>query len=188
MKNVRLFLLGSSVVFACAAASVSASVTWSSDTTSNFAFTISGTGSAWGPGNLVSPSGIWDFPGGGDMELLSTNQVLLFQGGLGADFTPTSIAANFPGYEDKFTVPGQFIDGNSLYDTPAFSGWSGNYSISFDIPNPQDSSTWSWSMSMSGKGPALSDPGLALAIPEPNSLLLVCFGFLALPILHRRRR
>lgn len=176
------------MVFACAAISASAGVTWYSDSTSNFAFNISGTGASWGPGNLVSPSGLWDFAGGGEMQLLSTNQVMLFQGGLGADFTATDIAADFPGYDDKFTVPGRFMDGNTMYDTPAFHGWLGDYSISYNIPNPQDPSTWSWSMSMAAAGPALSEPGMALAVPEPNSLLLVCSGLLALPFLHRRRK
>jgi hypothetical protein len=188
MKNLRLFVLGSSVVFACAAVSVSASVTWFGDSTSNFAFSVSGTGSTWGPGNLVSPSGRWDFSGGGDLQLMSPNQVLLFQGGMGADFTPTAISASFPGYDDAFVIPGRVSDGNTLYDTPAFHGWAGSYSISYQIPNPQDASTWSWSMSMSGAGPALSDPNSPLAVPEPTSLLLVCVGLLALPILHRRRQ
>src|ERR1017187_5393984 len=116
MKNLRLFVLGSSVVFACAAASVSASVTWFGDSTSNFAFSVSGTGSTWGPGNLISPSGMWDFSGGGDLQLLSPNQALLFQGGMGVDFAPTTISADFPGYDDKFTVPGRFTDWNNLYD------------------------------------------------------------------------
>lgn len=192
MKHLRLIVLGSIVAFVCAAASVSASVTWSSDSPANFAFTLSGTGPTWGPGNLVSPSGLWDFTGGGDVELFGgTSRLSLTQGGMGVEFVTSASLDDFPGYGDLFAASGVVRDGNTLdpiLNTPQspFFGWSGRYGIQYDIPDPQNSSTWSWTMQMSGSGPALTAP--AVNVPEPGSLLLVGFGLMALPVLHRLRR
>jgi hypothetical protein len=192
MKDLRLIVLGSLVAFVCVAASVSASVTWSSDSASKFAFTLSGTGPVWGPGNLVSPSGLWDFTGGGDVVLFGgTSRLSLTQGGMGVEFVPSASLDDFPGYGDVFAASGVIRDGNTLdpiLNTPQspFFDWSGRYGIQYDIPDPQNSSTWSWTMQMSGSGPVLTAP--VVTVPEPSSCLLVTLGLLALPILRGHRR
>ena len=193
-----MILLISSVAFACAAARVNASVDWLSDSTNGFSLSLSGTGADWGTDGLdVSPSGLWSFEGSGEVRLSGPiNKVLLNEWGTGVEFIPTASHDNSVPYADKFTVPGVFQDGNTFDPDPPrgtpFAGWEGSYVIRYEITDLQDPSTWDWQMYVSCSGPAMDIPGprsdLVVTVPEPNSLLLVGFGLLALPILHRRQR
>jgi hypothetical protein len=197
MKNLRMILLSSSVAFACAAARVNASVDWISDSTNGFSLSLSGTGADWGTDGLdVSPSGLWSFEGSGQVRLSGpVNTVLLNEWGTGVEFMPTASHDNSVPYADKFSVPGSFEDGNTFDPVLAkgtpFAGWEGSYTLRYEISSLQDPSTWDWQMYVSCSGPAMNVPGpkpdLVVAVPEPNSILLVGFGLLALPILHRRK-
>ncbi|MGA2604870.1 MAG: PEP-CTERM sorting domain-containing protein [Verrucomicrobiia bacterium] len=193
MKYLRLILLSSSVALACVASSVSAAVTWSSDSATSFALTICGTG-PMGGGDFTSPSGQWDFEDSFDVMNVSTS-LQLQQCGSSMKFTPTGMTDSLPGYFGFGYVDGDNYEGGNTASGPGCTlpGWSVGSFITYQVADTHNPNTWQWTVECYGSGPELPDwgckpnwPCQEIVVPEPGSLWLAGVGVCGLAFAHRR--
>lgn len=177
MNISRSLILSVSALCACTVTGLSQTANWSTDSNTGFSLQVTGDGWYSGGFSFTSPSGLWSvnssFSAG---EPYGNGATLFLQYPSSITYLPTLDDLGATSYQTAISTNGGDlpITGWSTYYNPLFwSGWSESATTILAAPDP----TGDWTIDISASGPAL-------AVPEPNPLLLVAFGATGLGLVH----